>query len=345
MELLDRYLEAVKKHLPWQRQDDIIAELRANLEAQLEDKEAELNRPLTQGEAEDWLRQIGKPMQVAARYQPQQYLIGPTVFPIYWFVMRLALFWTFVIYSIVTAVEILTGPLAATAVVEAVLHIPWVLMITAAIVTLNFAVVEFVSTHYPTKLQAMYGKTCDWSPSALPPVEKGATPGKKPRSYAHAVAEVIFGFIFLVWWLLVPAHPYLLMGPGAGYLKASPFQLAPFWVQFYWWVVALNTLQLGWRTVDLMRGSWRGSRRGQQIATGILGLIPLFVLFTVRDHAFVLLKHPELDLAQHGAALDSINRAIAWSVNVILVIAVLGLLWEIGQICVDAYRSHATKMK
>ena len=35
MELLDRYLEAVKKHLPWQRQDDIIAELRANLESQL----------------------------------------------------------------------------------------------------------------------------------------------------------------------------------------------------------------------------------------------------------------------------------------------------------------------
>ena len=47
MELLDRYLEAVKKHLPWQRQDDIIAELRANLEAQLEDKEAGLGRPLT----------------------------------------------------------------------------------------------------------------------------------------------------------------------------------------------------------------------------------------------------------------------------------------------------------
>ena len=39
MELLDRYLQAVKKHLPWQRQDDIIAELRANLESQLEDRE------------------------------------------------------------------------------------------------------------------------------------------------------------------------------------------------------------------------------------------------------------------------------------------------------------------
>jgi len=42
MELLDRYLQAVKRHLPWERQDDIIAELKANLESQLEDKESEL---------------------------------------------------------------------------------------------------------------------------------------------------------------------------------------------------------------------------------------------------------------------------------------------------------------
>lgn len=51
MELLDRYLQAVKKHLPLQRQDDIIAELKANLEAQLEDKEGALGRPLSKAEA------------------------------------------------------------------------------------------------------------------------------------------------------------------------------------------------------------------------------------------------------------------------------------------------------
>ena len=48
MELLDRYLQAVKKHLPWKRQDDIIAELRVNLESQLEEREDELGRPLTE---------------------------------------------------------------------------------------------------------------------------------------------------------------------------------------------------------------------------------------------------------------------------------------------------------
>src|SRR5215471_9440096 len=104
MELLERYLQAVKKYLPLKRQDDIIAELRANMESQIEDRESELNRPLTQGEFDDLLRKMGHPMVVASRYQPQQYLIGPTLFPMYLYVLRIALLWAFIICMIVTAV-------------------------------------------------------------------------------------------------------------------------------------------------------------------------------------------------------------------------------------------------
>ena len=99
-------LQAVKRHLPWERQDDIIAELRANLEAQLEDKEAELGRPLTKEEAEQWLKQMGAPIQVAARYQRQQYLIGPALFPTYSYVLKLALFWLTAIYVIARVVTV-----------------------------------------------------------------------------------------------------------------------------------------------------------------------------------------------------------------------------------------------
>lgn len=79
MNLLDRYLLAVKKYLPWKRQDDILAELKANLESQLEEKQSDLGRPLTAEEMQDWLKRLGPPMMMAARYQPQQYLIGPTI--------------------------------------------------------------------------------------------------------------------------------------------------------------------------------------------------------------------------------------------------------------------------
>lgn len=353
MDLLDRYLQAVKKHLPWQRQDDILAELRANLEAQLEDKEAGLGRPLTLGEAEDWLRQIGPPMQVAARYQPQQYLIGPALFPTYWFVLRTVFLWATIIYSIVSAVLIAFAP-SGPAVLEAVLRLPFVLMQAAAWVTLIFVVLEFATTHYPGECRAiprllndptspfgwLAGPSANWSPSSLPPLEKNPAPGKAPRSYAHAVAEVIFGFLFLVWLLLVPQYPFLLMGPGVAYLQVSPYQLAPVWVPFFWSVVALNLIQLLWNLVDLVRGSWQKPQAAQQIVTKAFGLIPLGLLLTAQDHVWIALKHPALDQLRYGSTMDSTNQAIGWGLSITCVAVVLQLLWTVVQIGLDAYRKR-----
>jgi hypothetical protein len=136
MELLDRYLEAVKKHLPWQRQDDIVAELRANLEAQLEEKEAALGRPLPQAEAEAWLKQLGSPMQMAAPYQPQQYLIGPAIFPIYRNVMKIAVSWCIVIYTIATATALLVHAPHLIDFLHILTSLPAIMITTAAWVTL-----------------------------------------------------------------------------------------------------------------------------------------------------------------------------------------------------------------
>ena len=44
MELLDRYLKAVKFWLPSDQKQDIIAELSEDLRSQIEDKESELGR-------------------------------------------------------------------------------------------------------------------------------------------------------------------------------------------------------------------------------------------------------------------------------------------------------------
>jgi hypothetical protein len=157
MELLDRYLQAVRKHLPWERQDDIIAELRANLEAQLEDKEAELGRPLTKEEAEEWLKQIGSPIQVAARYQRQQYLIGPALFPTYSYILKLVLTWATVIYLIASVVTIATQglgveALAGISLVHVALRLPWIWLVNAGIVTLIFALVERAGARFPEKI-------------------------------------------------------------------------------------------------------------------------------------------------------------------------------------------------
>jgi len=90
MDVLEHYVHAVRTFLPRSQQDDIVKELFANIQAQMDDRETELGRPLSEAEQEDLLRQHGHPMIVAGRYQTNQgrlvfgrQLIGPSLFPLY----------------------------------------------------------------------------------------------------------------------------------------------------------------------------------------------------------------------------------------------------------------------
>ena len=61
MQLLDRYLQAVRFFLP-RRNQDIVRELSENLLSQIEDREESLGRPLSEDEQADLLRRHGHPM-------------------------------------------------------------------------------------------------------------------------------------------------------------------------------------------------------------------------------------------------------------------------------------------
>jgi len=106
MELIERYLQAVKFALPQEQREDIIKELRDNLLSQIEEKEAELGHPLSEDEQVELLKKLGSPMRLASRYRKQQYMIGATMFPIYWKVLKASLglaFLVLVAASIATA--------------------------------------------------------------------------------------------------------------------------------------------------------------------------------------------------------------------------------------------------
>jgi hypothetical protein len=338
MELLDRYLQAVRRYLPARRQDDIIAELRANMESQIEDKESDLGRSLTQSEMEDLLRKMGSPVMVASRYQPQQYLIGPGLFPLYLYVLRVVLLWAFIVYGLVVAVVLPLVSPDHSDVVASIMRTPGVLINVAAWVTLIFVAFEFFMVRYPEKCPPVAGLTENWNPSSLPPVQNDDGSGRKPHSFTQAIAEVVFGFLFLGWLLLIPRHPFLLMGPGAVYLQVAPFQLASVWWIFFWWVVAHCVLQIGWRCVDLARGKWQYPSRMQRLVLQAFGLIPIAVLLSVPDHAYVTLRNPAVNLARYGKGLQAINWSIRLGLMIVCAIAVLSLALELGQLAWKAYR-------
>jgi hypothetical protein len=250
--------------------------------------------------------------------------------------------WTIVVYMIVSAINVVMGSSpSGAAIAEAALRLPFVLMQMAACVTLAFAAIEFTAARYPhvcPPIAALGGPYGSWSPSELPPLEAVAAPGTKPRRYSHAVTEVIFGFIFLTWFLLVPKYPYLMFGPGAAILHASPFRLNPQWVAFYWWIVGLNAIQLAWKCIDLIRGTWQNPGRALHFVSKFFGLVPLVVMAALPGHMYILLRHPEVDQAQYGQTVEAWNHGILIGLKVLCVIAGAQLAWDIGKALLDARR-------
>ena len=81
MDLLERYLQAVRLFVPRRQHDDIVAEVSTNLVTRMEDLKKELGRPLSDEERVDVVRRNGHPVVVAGQYRGHERLIGPTLFP------------------------------------------------------------------------------------------------------------------------------------------------------------------------------------------------------------------------------------------------------------------------
>src|SRR5215470_17016369 len=94
-QLIDRYVQAVRFWLP-KGQDDVLAELTEDLYSQLDAKEEEVGRPLEEDEVAAILKRCGSPIIMAGKLRPKAYLIGPTVFPVYRFVLKMSLLWIMV---------------------------------------------------------------------------------------------------------------------------------------------------------------------------------------------------------------------------------------------------------
>lgn len=328
MDWLERYLQAVRKHLPWQRQDDIIAELRANLEAQLEERQQELGRALTEGEILAWLKELGPPMMMASRYQPARYLIGPNLFGVYWFIMRLSLIWASVAFAISVVVRVIVETHDPEWIGLQVLQLPWVWMQTALWITLTFAILEFVSTRNPEKSESIFNMGQKWTPSSLPPLAKRPSAHGKQRSYAGAVAEFIVHCAVVVWLLLIPSNPWLMLGPAAAYLHNSPVLLLPVLLYFYWAVVAINALRAAWLGYLLIAEEWRLKTKAEHLVTKAVEMVPTFILIAAPGHQYVIAK-PGANPLPAGLQLDAINHYIWVAFVVIGAITVIQFVVEL----------------
>jgi len=108
MDLIERYLASVRRHVPGKSQDDILQELSDSLRSEVEEREQAAGHALSDDEQAALLRKHGHPWVMAARYAPQRSLIGPELFPYYREALVIVLFW------VVLPIAIISGFMQAT---------------------------------------------------------------------------------------------------------------------------------------------------------------------------------------------------------------------------------------
>lgn len=294
MDLLDRYLAAVAALLPKAQREDIVAELRDILLNRLEEKEAELGRPLDAKEREAVLRAFGHPIAVAGRYGASRTLIGPELYPFYMFAVKGLL----VLAAAVTAIPlvisiILGGEDAAGGLARFLSGFLATAMTLIGAATIVAAGIE--------RGWIPVGDLLDWKVADLPNLGR---PARKAETRFEAAFELGVLLLFIVWWTGLVRTPWSpVVGQHGVFLAA-----APIWTTLYLPILALAALQATACLVTLVRPDAVRARAVLEIVSGLgrLGLIaalwPAGRLFTVVPSGAAGAK--ATDIAGLQAALD-----------------------------------------
>jgi hypothetical protein len=256
MDLLDRYLHAVRFWLPRAQQDDIVAEMGDDIRSQAEDQETKLGRKLNESELEAILKQRGRPLLVASRYLPQQYLIGPLLFPAYRFVLTIIAlcYLGAVIARVIGLMSFDSSYRAAHSVVRAFAEAwgpLWLAIFTAVgIVTIIFVALE--------RVQARTRFLEDWSPRKLPAVRDPNQIGR-----INSLLDLAANGIFIAWWVMDMWSTTIFDHAGVR------ITLAPAWKYFLWVFLLIAVANIILAGVNLARPYWTWPRASLQLASTV----------------------------------------------------------------------------
>ena len=304
MTLIDQYLAAVAAQLPRDKREDITAELRDAVMERVEAREEELARPMTEAETEDLLREFGHPLTVAARYRGgPDHLIGPELFPYWWFAVKAAL----LILVVVTVIGAIGGVVVGEAgAAEAFAGIWDGLLSGGAMIVGAATVAGFIIERQPNKpefmtqwrvkdlelfrrwslngdglVQAVGGGAAD---PADPTTARTRVARRKRGVVAQALWCVAAWAVFLLWWVggfeLSGLNPQQLLAafgsmfPGVDYGEALSGLVQP----LYWPVIAYGLARMA---LELARAAAPGAVRPAAVGDLILALVGAGFLYWI----------------------------------------------------------------
>jgi hypothetical protein len=238
MEIIDRYLHAVKFWLPKAQRDDIIAELSEDIRSQIEDKEAELGRKADDGDVAAILKKCGHPLLVAQRYLPQEHLIGPSIFPVYSFVLKIIALIYVLPWLVVWLGYVIFSPVYRAHDPIHSLGILW-----QGVASMVFAIT--LAFMFAERFMLKSWAQKDWDPRKLPAVRDS---NQIPRF--SSILDLTIAIAFIVWWAI-----HLRFRTVFGFSGAT-ITLAPVWRYFLCGLLFVSAVTVGLSAVNLILRCW-----------------------------------------------------------------------------------------
>lgn len=264
MNLIDKYIAEVGKHLPRKNRADIEAEIRSTLEDMLDERN-QGKGPAAEATVMELLKEYGSPREVAATYKTHQSLIGPRLFPIFEMVIR-------IVFAVVAGASLiglgvslaktdLTGPTFVANLGEWFGGLISGLIAAFGNVALIFAIID--RTQVANKFEKEFK---EWDPKELK-----SEPGPDQIDLPDHIATIIFTCLGLA---VLNLYPNLLSirYSSDGTWVTLPVLTEAFF-RFLPWINILGLVQIVFNGFMLGQKDWTAATRILGILLDIAGMI------------------------------------------------------------------------
>ncbi|WP_309644387.1 hypothetical protein [Phenylobacterium sp.] len=300
MDLIDRYLGAVKRELPEGQREDVAAELGDVLLSQREEREAELGRALTREETEAMLVGFGHPLVVAGRYRKVQHLIGPEMFPFWWFALKLTFATVGGVYLVLVILRILATEDVARGLSRVLPSVTHGALFTFGVVTLVCFLLERSGLDLSKR----------WRPRDLPPS------GSATRSRFDLSTDIAMGVVFILWWTGAIEFSAILRHDGYPVVG-----MAQVWRDLHAPILAYAVASLAVSLVEFVRPAWVTPNRLLSVGRHLTAAAILVVLLRSGPWATV----------SAGAESARLLTSVELAIQIGLSAGLAASLWGAGQ--------------
>jgi hypothetical protein len=315
MNLIDKYVVEVGRHLPRKGRADIEAEIRSTLEDMLEERD--------QASLKDeaaiiaLLKEYGSPREIAESYVGPRYLISPRIYPLFELVTKIVL-------SVITGIAIvglgiglvgssLTGLDFLSKVADAALGLFGGLVTVFGNIVIVFAILD------RTLPASEFEKGEEWDPARL---------ASEPDTDEVKVGEQIVGLLFLALFLILfNLYPEVV---GFGFFDENdwvfiPTALSGAFFNYLPWINILFLIEIGLTVYLIRAGVWSIATRIASVIINLAGIA--LAVAMLRGPALVDLSPGRLagtPLAESAETLISIGSLIP-AIILIIVIIISGI--------------------